>query len=220
MLIEALLVAHIIVVGYWLGSELVINSTYRLVSYADSMPFTERARLMDHVMHADQHVRYALVLQAMLGTVLAALLGYLPGGGVLAVTASLLGFFWLALVEITHRLRKRPAGKTLAAFDRAIRYGMMALLAGGGIAILTAALAAPVWLAWKLFAFAGVIGCGLGIRFFLIDFFSAWKLIEREGSTPEREAVIRRIYVGATAVLGLLWLLIGVIVWLSVGKPG
>jgi hypothetical protein len=30
MLIQILLVAHIAVLGYWLGSKLVINSTYRL----------------------------------------------------------------------------------------------------------------------------------------------------------------------------------------------
>jgi hypothetical protein len=220
MLIEALLAAHIIVVGYWLGSELVINSTYRMVSYADTMPFAERARLMDHVMHADQHVRYALVLQAMLGTVLAVLLGYLPGGSLPAGMAALLGICWLALVEFTHRLRKRPAGIVLAKLDRSIRYGMIGLLAASAIAILSAAITVPQWLAWKLFAFAGVIACGLGIRFFLIDFFRVWKGLETEGSNAERETTLRRIYVGATSVLGLLWVLIGVIVVLSVWKPG
>lgn len=59
-----ILVFHIAVLGYWLGSELVINSTYRYVSYSRNMPFDERQRLMDHVMVVDQHVRYALVLQA------------------------------------------------------------------------------------------------------------------------------------------------------------
>jgi len=72
-----LLAIHIAVLGYWLGSELVINSTYRYVSYSGDMPFAERARLMEHVMHVDQHVRYALALQATLGTALAALA---PGG--------------------------------------------------------------------------------------------------------------------------------------------
>ena len=63
MLYTSLLVAHIAVLGYWLGSELVINHTYRYVSWSAGMPFAERDRLMDHVMDVDQHVRYALVLQ-------------------------------------------------------------------------------------------------------------------------------------------------------------
>ena len=72
MLIQAVLVAHIIVVGYWLGSDLVINSTFRYVSRTASLPFEERERLMDHVMDVDQHVRYALILQVWLGTTSAA----------------------------------------------------------------------------------------------------------------------------------------------------
>ena len=59
--------------GYWLGAELVINSTYRYVSWAATMPFAERDRLMEHVMDVDQHVRYALVLQAGLGVALVSL---------------------------------------------------------------------------------------------------------------------------------------------------
>jgi hypothetical protein len=220
MLFETLLVAHILVVGYWLGSELVINATYRLVSYAADMQFAERARLMDHVMHADQHVRYALVLQASLGTILAALSGWLPGGSALALAAATAGAAWLALVEITHRLRKRPAGARLAALDRGLRYLAIASLLGVAAAVLYGAWPAPLWLGWKLIAFAGVIACGLGIRFFLIDFFRVWKELERDGSTPTHEAAIRRIYVGATTVLGLLWILIGAIVVLSVGKFG
>ena len=83
MLQKTLLVAHIVVLGYWLGADLVINSTYRYVSWSHGMPFAERSRLMDHVMHVDQHVRYALVLQLALGISLAALNGYLPFGGIM-----------------------------------------------------------------------------------------------------------------------------------------
>ena len=43
MLLTVLLVAHIAVLGYWLGSELVINSTYRYVSYGRHVPFAERS---------------------------------------------------------------------------------------------------------------------------------------------------------------------------------
>ena len=84
MLITVLLVVHIAVLGYWLGSELVINSTYRYVAYGRHIPFAERNRLMEHVMHVDQHVRYALVLQAGLGFGLATLYGMIPGGEPLA----------------------------------------------------------------------------------------------------------------------------------------
>ncbi len=59
MLIEVLLVAHIVVLGYWLEAEFVINSEYRYVSRAAGMPLAERARLMEYVMKV---VPSALVL--------------------------------------------------------------------------------------------------------------------------------------------------------------
>ena len=219
MLLQALLVAHIAVLGYWLGAELVINSTYRYVAYSAGMPFAERDRLMDHVMDVDQHVRYALVLQAGLGTILAGLYGLLPGGNSLAWLAAGLSAAWLALVEAAHRQRKTPAGVRLAALDRGIRYLLAASLLGFAVASVAGVVVTPRWLAWKLAAFGGVIACGLAIRFSLMAFYRTWDEIAREGPSEARELAVRSIYVRATGVLALLWLLIGVIATLSVLKP-
>lgn len=221
MLTDILLVAHIVVLGYWLGAEFVINSEYRYVSRSAGMPFAERARLMEHVMDVDQHVRYALVLQAGLGTTIAARLGYLPGGEVLAWFAAAVGILWLGFVEVTHRARHASVGNFLSRLDRAIRYlllvGLTAIallaLTGGGLQNV------PTWLAWKLLLFAGVILSGVGIRLALVRFFRLWKEIRDGGSSDEREAQIRFIYVYATSILGVLWLFIGGIVVLSVLKP-
>lgn len=219
MLFGALLIAHIAVLGYWLGSELVINSTYRYVSWSADMPFAERDRLMAHVMDVDQHVRYALILQAGLGTALAALLGYLPGSTALAVGAGIAAAAWLTLTEITHRRRTSSSGRSLARIDHAIRY-----VAIVGLLVLCAAafagyVAMPSWLTWKLLLFAGVIACGVGIRWQLIGFFVIWRFIADTGPNPGLERDIRRTYVKATSILGMLWLLIAGIVVLSIVNP-
>lgn len=219
MLVQALQVAHIAVLGYWLGAEMVINSTYRYVAWSAAMPFAERDRLMQHVMDVDQHVRYALILQAGLGAALAALLGYVPGGAPLALTAAALAALWLALVEVAHRARTTPAGRGLAALDRAVRYLVIAVLLGLAGAAALGEFDLPRWLAWKLALFAGVIACGLWIRVALIAFFRVWGDVEREGSSPAREQLVRRACIRATAVLAGLWLLIGAIVALGVLKP-
>lgn len=220
MLVEWLLVAHIVVLGYWLGSEFVINSTYRYVSYRSDMPFAARKQLMDHVLDVDQHVRYALVLQAGLGTTLALLLGYLPGGPRAAAGAVIVTAAWLGFVELVHRRRKRPAGARLAAIDRAIRYALLVTLTVVWIGTVTGSIALTDWLGWKLFCFAGVISCGVGIRLQIIKFFETWVVIERSGSTPALEDRIRQIYVRATSILVGLWVLIAAMVVLSVWKPG
>ncbi len=220
MLIEVLLVFHIAVLGYWLGSEFVINSEYRYVCRASSMPFPERKKLMEHVMDVDQHVRYALVLQAGLGTVLAALFGYFPGGATLAWIAGIVGLFWLAFIEFIHRVRHGAVGQTLALVDRSIRYVLLVVLFGVGIATLIGAMSLQGWLAWKLVLFGCVIACGVGIRLSIIAFFRVWRDIDANGSTEDKEKEIWWIYTWGTGILILLWVFIAGIVVLSVMKPG
>ncbi|MCC5860397.1 MAG: hypothetical protein JJT93_00635 [Gammaproteobacteria bacterium] len=219
MLHNLLLVAHIAVLGYWLGSELVINSTFRYVCYSGGMPVAERSRLMDHVMEVDQHVRYALVLQFGLGLALAMRLGWLPGGVAGAWAAGVFAVAWLALVELTHRRRHAPLGARLAALDRGLRYGVMAALVGVAVAGLTGLLITPAWIAWKLLVFAGVMACGVGIRFALIEWFASWRALLEAGGGDAHEAALRRGYWRATGILIGLWVLIGVIVLLSLARP-
>lgn len=219
MLIKTLLVAHIAVLGYWLGSELVINHTFRYVSWARGMNFAERNRLLDLVMDVDQHVRYALILQAGLGTALGALYGYFGGGTALAWTAFAITAAWFVFVEVIHRCRKSAMGGTLSKIDRVSRYLLVAALFAYGIFCLNAASSTvPNWLAWKLIGFGLVIASGLGIRLALIDYFQIWRRIEVEGSNDENERAIRRAYVKATSVLVGLWVFIAFVVYLSVWK--
>lgn len=219
MTVHVLLVLHIVVLGYWLGSEFVINQTYRYVTLARDMDLAQRGHLMDHVMTVDQHVRYALILQLMLGFSLAALMGYLPGGGSMAAGAVALGLAWLVLVEWTHRRRKTPLGHQLARWDRVLRYMMMLALLALGVAVLSGSLSMPAWLGWKLLCFAGVMACGVGIRLVLLALPPLWQSMAREGSSEAHERALRQIYRRATSVLVLLWVFIGSIVWLSVVKP-
>ncbi|MEQ8736798.1 MAG: hypothetical protein RIC29_17885 [Rhodospirillaceae bacterium] len=219
MLEPTLLVAHIAVLGYWLGAEFVINSGYRYVCRAASMPFEERNKLMDHVLDVDQHVRYALILQLGLGFTLAALYGFVPGGSETAMATAAIAILWLLFVEVIHHKRKDPAGAALARLDRGLRYVVMVGLAAAGLYALANGTNVPFWLAWKLMLFAGVMACGVGIRLSIIDFYRTWAVIKRDGSSDALEAKIRHIYTYGTAILVGLWLLIGGIVILSIWKP-
>ncbi len=219
MLTNVLLVTHIVVLGYWLGSEFVINSGYRYVCRASSMPFEERNKLMDHVLDVDQHVRYALVLQIGLGTILAALYGYIPGGTTMAMAATVVAAIWLIFVEVIHHKRKDPSGARLGFIDRTIRYVLMFGLAVIGVGALIAQGDMPTWLAIKLILFACVMLSGIGIRYSIIDFYRTWAKIKQDGSTPEYEQSIWHIYKYGTGVLLGLWVFIATIAVLSVWKP-
>jgi len=219
LIYQWLLVAHITVLGYWLGAELVINSTYRYVCYSDSMPVAERLRLMAHVMKVDQHVRYALVLQVTLGVALAGHLTLIPGGRAVVIGAGLIGVLWLAFVEAVHRLGDDRKGEYLAAIDRGSRYFVAVLASAVALGLIGDVWLVPGWLRWKLVFFSGVILCGVGIRLVLIGQFGMWTDMRRDGSKPETEAGIRASYVRATAVLVLLWMFLIAIVIVSVLKP-
>ena len=213
-----LLMVHIMVVGYWLGSELVINSTYRYVSWSSEMPFPERERLMDHVMIVDQHVRYALVLQASFGASIAAFFGYIPGGATTGIFALVLGALWFAFVEITHRQRHHPSGRTMALIDRVTRYVLIGVLIVIFLLATFGMIPLEPWLALKLLLFACVMACGLIIRLYLIKFFKQWAKMKEKGSSSSDEMIIRDVYVKATSALIVLWLFIAVIVLLSYAK--
>jgi len=219
MLIHLLLIAHIVVLGYWLGSEFVINHNYRYVSRAAGMSFSERAELMEHVMDVDQHVRYALILQFALGFALTFLYGYLPGREAAATAVGIFGLLWLALVELTHRRRKTTLGKRLAALDRSLRYLVMVILVLMAVAAWAGWIALSGWLVLKLLCFAAVMACGVGIRFSLMRLGPAWAELKKSGSTPETEKQMWKIYTESTAILCGLWVFIAAVVWLSVWKP-
>lgn len=213
MSLAPLLALHIAVMGYWLGADLVINGFYRFVVHRADLPLAARDAMTDHLMNADQHVRYALVAQAALGTMLLALLGMLPP--LLAWLAPLAGAAWLALVEAAHRARKSPRGARLALIDRVLRYGAAALLVAAALAMSDW----PGWLRLKLALFAGVIGCGVLIRFQLVRHFQVWHALLAGGAEAAREAELRAIYRKATAILTLLWGQIAAIGLLAVFKP-
>ena len=220
MLDDILLVVHISVLGYWLGAELVINSLFRYVCWADDMPFMARDRLMGHVLTVDQHVRYALALQLVLGIMLAASHGHVPGAEHAILTAGLCGMAWLGFIELAHRLRTRPGiGQLLAQIDRASRYALMialTLIAFGANYLWGWSI--PFWLRVKIFLFVGVMACGIAIRFALIAFFHEWRGLSGETNKGATELVIRQIYWGATRYLFALWAIIAVIAGLSIFK--
>lgn len=215
-----LLVAHVVVLGYWLGSEFVINATFRYVCRATDSAFDERSRLLDHVMHVDQHVRYALVLQATLGAVLGVMLGYFPGGSIAAMALVTGGICWLVFVELVHQLRKHASGPKLAFADRALRYLLMAILLVVAVGLVGDSWSLPTWLRWKLGAFACVIACGVGIRMVLLDFFRTWQKMAREGESSQGNRLVEQGYRRSTLILFGLWFFIAVMVYLSVARPG
>ena len=109
--------AHVLVMGYWLGSELVINALTHYIARTTSLPGIERMRLWDFLLDVDQHVRNAMIISVPLGFTLASMLGLLPltNGEMWALWIASALWFWY--MWLAHWRRNAPSGPRLARWD-------------------------------------------------------------------------------------------------------
>lgn len=202
--------AHVLVMGYWLGSELVINALTHYIARSRSLPAAERMRLWDFLLDVDQHVRNALILSVPLGFTLAAMLGLLPLGapGLVALWAASLLWFWF--MWLVHWRRKSPEGRRLAVWDWRLRYLLIALFAGSALWSLASGAPYPTrWLALKVLLFSGVMVCGIAVRHYILEAYRDVLPAVAEGrATDAEEALFRRLMARATWALVVLWVLL------------
>lgn len=211
---------HVLVMGYWLGSDIVVNAVTHYFSHAERLSPPERDRLWQFLLHIDQHPRNAMILSVPLGFTLAAQLGLVPldAAGLAVVWG--LSALWFGFMWLVHLRKDAPAGRALQRWDWRLRYGLIALfVALGAYGLATGQGVAARWLAMKLVLFGAVIACGLGIRHFITDVVAAWPEFLRSGSTPAFERCIRLALWRGTYVLWGLWLLLLAIGYLGAAKP-
>ena len=213
--------AHVLVMGYWLGSELVINAASHYVTRTTSLPPAERIRLWDFVLDVDQHVRNAMIMSVPLGFSLAAWLGLSPITGGALVLLWIASALWFWFMWLVHWRRKSPAGRALAAWDWRIRYLLIAAFAGSGAWSLATGWPFPArWLALKVLLFAGAISCGLAVRHYIrVAYAEALPAIEAGRAGPVENEAFRVAIVKGTWVLVALWVLLFVIGALGALKP-
>jgi hypothetical protein len=212
--------AHVVVWGYWVGSDLAVNQLTHYLTHAERMDGRERNRLWAFLLDVDQHPRNALILSVPLGLTLASMLGLLPLGNIGLTVVWVVSAAWFAFMWLVHLRGTTPAGAALRTWDVRIRYGVIAiaLVVGGGSLLFGKPVAAG-WLAAKLVLFALVAAAGIGIRYYIQQFMRTWPAIVEQGSTPEREASIRQAMRRGTWVLVGLHVLLVAIAWLGHAKP-
>ena len=101
--------AHVLVMGYWLGSELVINALTHYIARTTSLSGAERMRLWDFLLDVDQHVRNAMIMSVPLGFSLAGILGLAPIEGWTMVAVWVLSTLWFWFMWLVPWRRNAPA---------------------------------------------------------------------------------------------------------------
>jgi ABC-type amino acid transport system permease subunit len=213
--------AHVLVMGYWLGSELVINALTHYIARSTSLPADERMRLWDFLLDVDQHVRNAMIMSVPLGFSLAAYLGLVPIAGVSMGWLWILSALWFWYMWLVHWRRKSPQGATLARWDWRLRYLLIALFAGSALwSLVTGFPYAAPWLALKVLLFAAGMVCGIFVRYYIREAYrSALPAIAAGRATAADNAEFALLMRKGTWALVVLWMLLFAIGVLGALKP-
>lgn len=211
---------HVLVMGYWIGSDLVVNQLTHYVTHARSLPGAERTRLWNFLMDVDQHPRNALILSVPLGFTLAARMRLVPLTGTGLVVLWVLSAAWFVHMWVVHLKGHGPTGPTLRRWDWRLRYVLiMACFVSGAWSLATGWPFSANWLAWKVILFGGVMSCGIGIRHYIRKAYEVWPMIAADRTTDAIERELRTAMWHGTWVLWGLWFLLFVIGWLGVAQP-
>lgn len=209
---------HVAIMGYWLGSDFVLNALTHYFKNARDLPAVQRLKLWDFLLLVDQHPRNALILSLPLGFHLAADLDLSPVKGAWLAAVWGASLAWFGFIWVLHFQVGRPAYKPLSRLDLGLRWSLIALLfAIGAASMLSGSPLAARWLGAKVALFAGVIACGMGIRHYIAQ---VYKVLPRIGSgDADVEPTIMIALNRGSYVLYGLWTLVGIIGYLGAAKP-
>src|SRR5690606_36786062 len=125
------------------------------------------------------------------------------------------GFIWL-----THWKLSATSSPTLARWYWRSRDVLIAFFLFIGVkSLVTGSPMSASWLAWKVILFAGVLACGIRIRYYIRDAYRAWPCIWAGQGTVEVEQTVVTAMNRRTYVRWRLWTVLCVIGWLGVAKP-
>lgn len=216
---ELLKFAHVLLFGFWLGSDFGTFASSRfLMDPRRDLP--TRLAFAKALLVFDLGPRVALILLLPLGLHMSTLLW-----GLSLSTAALAGVWvaalgWLGVVLFVHLKEHAPAAQRLARIDTAFRALLAIVLIG--LSVVSVAGDGPFtadWLALKVGLFGLIVAMGVGIRIKLPAFGAAFGAIATQGSTPEREAALRASLLATYPFVMSIWVLVLTIGFLGVVKP-
>jgi hypothetical protein len=217
---------HIILLTYWLGSDIGVFYSSKFVVNPD-VSTAGRAIAMKIMHMVDLAPRICLILMLPSGVTLMAAtpLGEDIFYGWPLVLAWVGGLAWLAIMLAAFFRAPERHAELAARVDLIVRGAVaVGLLAGAAYAFVVSepfgVETNPKWLAGKVAAYALCIVCGIMIRFSLKPFGPAFGQLMSTGSTPQVEAVIGGAMRRAIPWVIAIWLFVALAAFLGVFKPG
>jgi len=223
---QAALLFHLGLLTYWLGGDLGVFYSSRHVLRPE-LSAEARTTALKIMSFLDLAPRMCLVLFLPSGVLLSATRahGATFFSAPLVIVTWAFGLFWLALTIVATTRDHDALGRRAQSLDLVVRFGVVAALVAGGLYTILAAepfgvTTNPKWLGAKVLLYALAIACGIGIRFRLRPFGSAYMELVRNGSSASVEQTLRRAINGSIPYVLTIWACIVGAAVLGVVKPG
>ncbi len=210
---------HILLFVFWLGADI---GVYVAAIYAknEKLGFEARATLMKLGGFVDLFPRITFAFMLPVGLHLTAGLGLYPVSGGLLAGGWLIALGWLALIVVMYRSEGRPLAMTLVRVQNVFQgvMGLVFVIIGGQSLLAGTPLAAD-WFAFKLLLFGLVFWTAMVVEISYRPLFPPFLAIGESGSTPEREALVKKYINRALVGVGTIYVLIATIAFLGTTKP-
>lgn len=214
-----LLLLHILLFGYWLGSDLGVFFCDSQMT-RDDLDIEERLRVRRIRYKIDMAPRTCIVLILALGFTMALRYGS-PLGGWWLVAIWVGCLSWLSLIWAARIHSGTPRGKRLSRIDRPVWWTVGGVMIGLGVySLVSENLTLPNWLALKMAVYGLICWNGIWIMRSADHWYPLIEMARRGGEERARaEPLMKktRFWCGASA--GVLWFLVLIVAFLGTVKP-
>ena len=206
---------HVLTFVYWVGADLGVFYSARLVVNPKYSPET-RAAVLKLLARIDMIPRYMLLLTFPVGATLAANLGYSPIDGIWLYLVWAAAVAWIVMVWQIHHREGNESARTLTRLDLIMRLIFIAALTIPAVTSLAGT--GPYqteWLPIKVLLFAVAVACGVGIRVTFAPFGAAFGKLMSEGSSPVIEGKMTKSLNHAVPFVIGIWVLAAITAFLG-----
>lgn len=199
--------AHILVIGYWLGTDLAV---YYISGFIvdPKRPSPVRMFATKVMLVLDMVPRTALILTVVIGLTLTAGIGFMPALQPWLPLAWVLSLVWLALTWTVYKLGSSAVGRRLGQVDFVFR--ILVVAAGVWLAIdatQPGGLITPApWLSIKIAMLALSIAMGMVIRIQLKPFGPMLAKVANGSATPADDAAMQRLMAMVKIPVWVIWI--------------
>jgi|GEM_PF-369240 hypothetical protein len=221
---DILLLLHIVLLGYWIGSDLCVNLLAERIARAGALPGPESDRSWALLQALSWHPRTALILTMTIGFTLAAQLGLARLDNAALATLWIGALAWWVLARPRWAGSPAATDTTRVTTDWELRSRQVLALTFAFIGVQSLVTDGPLaarWLAIKVLLFAAVIVCGIIVRQQLQSAAdTSRRLAASAAETTLGQAAVARSITSARRWSQVSWALLLLIAWFGVMKPG